>query len=141
MRHYEVRRHIAAEPAVVWQTLTDPAALIAAGTGIERIDGAIAPGERFTLWSTAAPGRGFRTRVTELTAPSSMEWTGGMPAGLFRGVRRFALSPARGGTDFHMREEFTGLMLPLIWRTMPDLQPSFEAFADGLARASEAAVR
>ncbi|MFN8082433.1 MAG: SRPBCC domain-containing protein [Kineosporiaceae bacterium] len=137
MRYYEVHRHIDAEPSMIWQTLTDPAALVAAGTGIERIDGAIVPGGRFTIWSHAAPGRGFRTRVTEFTARSSMEWTGGMPAGLFRGVRRFSLTPAAGGTDFHMREEFTGLMLPLIWRSMPDLQPSFEAFADGLARASE----
>ena len=67
------------------------AALVAAGTGIERVGGAIAPGGTFTIWSQAAPGRGFKTRVTELTAPSSMEWTGGMPAGLFRGVRRLSL--------------------------------------------------
>jgi hypothetical protein len=31
-----------------------------------------------------------------------------------------------------MREEFTGLMLPMIWKSMPDLGPSFEQFASGL---------
>ena len=30
-------------------------------------------------------------------------------------------------------------MLPLIWRSMPDLQPSFNTFAEGLARATEGA--
>ena len=50
MRYYEVHRHIDAEPSMIWQTLTDPAALVAAGTGIERIDGAIVPGGRFTIW-------------------------------------------------------------------------------------------
>jgi len=40
-----------------------------------------------------------------------------------------------------MREECTGPMLPLIWRSMPDLQPSFEQFASGLkARAEEGAA-
>jgi hypothetical protein len=37
-----------------------------------------------------------------------------------------------------MREEYTGPLLALIWRSMPDLRPSFEQFAVGLkARAEE----
>ena len=31
-----------------------------------------------------------------------------------------------------MREEYSGPMVPLIWRSMPDLQPSFDKFARGL---------
>lgn len=137
MRSYEVRRHIAAVPAVVWAALTDGDRLIAADTGIQRIDGRIEPGGTFTLWSEAVPDRGFKTRVTEMEAPLWMVWEGGLPAGLFRGVRSFALTPAAGGTDFVMREEFTGPMLPLIWRSMPDLQSSFDTFAEGLARTTE----
>jgi hypothetical protein len=137
MRSYEVRRHIAAEPALVWATLTDADRLVAAGTGILRIDGRIEPGSTFTVWSQAVPDRGFKTRVSQMTAPHRMVWEGGLPAGLFRGVRTFTLTAADGGTEFVMREEFTGPMLPLIWRSMPDLQPSFDAFADGLARETE----
>lgn len=33
-----------------------------------------------------------------------------------------------------MREEYSGPLLALIWRSMPDLQPSFDAFAAGLKR-------
>jgi hypothetical protein len=139
MRSYEVRRHITAEPAVVWSALTDGDRLVAADAGIQRIDGHIEPGGRFTLWTEAVPDRGFKTRVTEMEAPLRMVWEGGLPAGLFRGVRTFTLTPAAGGTDFVMREEFTGLMLPLIWRSMPDLQPSFHTFAEGLARTTEGA--
>lgn len=139
MRHYEVRRQIAAEPAVVWETLTDAERLVAADTGIARIQGVIAAGSTFTLWSEAVPQRGFKTRVVELAAPERMVWAGGMPGGLFRGVRTFTLTPTGGGIDFQMREEFSGPLLPLIWRTMPDLQPSFEDFASGLARATEEA--
>lgn len=137
MRYIEVRRHIAAEPAAIWAVLTDGDRLVAADTGIQRIDGRIETGSTFTLWSEAVPGRGFKTRVTEMDPPLRMVWRGGLPAGLFRGVRSFTLTPEAGGTDFVMREEFTGPMLPLIWRSMPDLQPSFETFAAGLARTTE----
>jgi hypothetical protein len=139
MRSYEVRRHIALEPAVVRAALTDGDRLIAADMGIQRIDSRIEPGGTFTLWSEAVPDHGFKTRVTKMEAPLRMVWEGGLPAGLFRGVRSFTLTPAADGTDFVMREEFTGPMLPLIWRSMPDLQSSFDTFTDGLARTTDGA--
>ena len=37
-----------------------------------------------------------------------------------------------------MREEYSGPLLPLIWRSMPDLQPSFDQFAAGLKARAEA---
>jgi hypothetical protein len=61
-----------------------------------------------------------------------------MPLGLFRGVRTYTLSADDGGhTSFRMREEYTGPLLPLIWRSMPDLGPSFSTFAEGLKRRVE----
>ncbi len=66
-----------------------------------------------------------------------MTWAGGMPLGLFKGVRTFALTPEDGTTRFTMREEYSGPMLPLIWRSMPDLQPSFDQFAAGLKARAE----
>lgn len=40
---------------------------------------------------------------------------------------------------FKMRDEYTGPLLPRIWRWMPDLGPSFEQFANGLKARAEAA--
>ena len=49
-----------------------------------------------------------------------------------------AVSPdASGSTAFHMREEYTGPLVGLIWRSMPDLGPSFERFAQGLKQRVE----
>lgn len=70
-----------------------------------------------------------------------MVWEGGMPLGLFRGVRRFTLTPSGRGTDFHMSEEFSGLLAPLITRSIPDLTPSFEKFANGLKALAEETSR
>ena len=63
-----------------------------------------------------------------------------MPLGLFNGVRTFTLSPLEGGaTRFTMREEYTGPLVPLMWRSMPDLGPSFAQFANGLKERAEKA--
>ncbi|MGE0592664.1 MAG: SRPBCC family protein [Vicinamibacterales bacterium] len=141
MRHFEVRRTIAASPDRVWAVLTDARALVAGGLGLTRLDGTIAPGARLKLWSDASPGRAFALRVREFTPHRRMVWEGGMPLGLFRGVRHFTLTPAGAGTEFHMREEFTGLLAPLIGRSLPDLTPSFEKFASGLQALAEERTR
>ena len=141
MKRFEVRRTIAAPPDAVWAHLTDAQALVTGGLGIERLEGAIAPGAALKVWSAVNPGRAFALRVTEFTPPRRMVWTGGMPLGLFTGVRRFTLTPTAAGTEFHMHEEFSGLLSPLIAGSIPDLQPSFEQFADGLRRLSEESAR
>ena len=67
-----------------------------------------------------------------------MVWRGGMPLGLFRGLRSYTLTPdGEGRTAFRMREQFSGPLLPLIWRSMPDMGPSFEQFARGLKQRVE----
>jgi hypothetical protein len=67
-----------------------------------------------------------------------MVWSGGMPLGLFTGTRTFTLTPrSDGSTEFTMREEFRGLLAPLIGRSIPDLQPAFDAFAAALKREAE----
>jgi hypothetical protein len=36
-----------------------------------------------------------------------------------------------------MKEEFSGLLEPMISKSIPDMTESFELFADGLKRAAE----
>jgi hypothetical protein len=138
MRFYEATASIAAEPDTIWRILTDASGYAEWDSGVTRIDGRIAPDERIKVMSEANPGRAFPVKVTELAPGRRMVWSGGMPLGLFRGVRTFTLSPEGNGTTrFHMREEYTGPMLPLIWRSMPDLGPSFTQFATGLKARAE----
>jgi hypothetical protein len=137
MKVYEVRRTIAAPPERIWATLTDASALVSGGLGVARLDGEIKPGAKLKLWSEANPGRAFALRVTEFAPAKRMVWEGGMPFGLFKGVRQYNLTPKGAGTEFHMREEFSGPMLALIGSSIPDLQPSFEKFADGLSKLAE----
>ena len=106
---------------------------------MERVEGTISPGSKIKVFSRISPGRAFPVKVT-LDPPSRMTWTGGMPLGLFKGVRTFTLtSESETSTRFDMREEFTGPLLSMIWKSMPDLTASFEQFADGLKEAAERA--
>jgi hypothetical protein len=138
MKSYEASAVIGADPAKVWRVLIDGASYPAWDSGVERVDGTIAQGQKITVYSSVNPGRGFPVRVTEFTPGHGMTWSGGMPFGLFRGVRTFRLEPRDGGTAFTVREEYTGPLLPLIWRSMPDLGPSFTRFATGLKQRVEA---
>jgi hypothetical protein len=138
MKSYEAAATIRADPEAIWALLTDAGAYADWDSGVERVEGTIAPGETIKVYSEANPGRAFPVKVTEFRPGQRMTWSGGMPLGLFRGVRTFTLSPAPdGAARFDMREEYTGPLLPLIWRSMPDLGPSFEQFARGLKARAE----
>ena len=138
MRFYEAASDIVASPESVWAVLVDGAAWSAWDSGVDAVDGTIAAGEKLTIHSHAAPGRAFPVKVSVFDPPRALRFSGGMPLGLFRGVRTYTLSPeADGRTAFRVREEYTGPLLPLIWRSMPDLGPSFTSFAEGLKRQAE----
>ena len=137
MKSYEAGATIAAAPDAVWAILTDAPGYAGWDSGVERVEGTIAPGETITVVSEANPGRAFPVKVTAFEPGRAMTWSGGMPLGLFKGVRTFSLVPDGTTTRFTLREEYSGPMLWLIWRSMPDLGPSFERFARGLKQRAE----
>lgn len=132
MLTYQSAVDIDAAATDVWAVLVDVARWSEWDSGVLGVEGSVAPGARLSLRIAANPSRAFTLKVVELAPPSAMTWRGGMPLGLFTGTRTYRLTPRTGGTHFAMREEYTGPMLPLIARSMPDLQPSFDQFAAGL---------
>lgn len=123
----------------VWTILTDLPLWPQWNTTVERVAGTVALGRRVTVWVKINPGRAFPLHVTELAAPRRMVWSGGMPLGLFRGTRVFELLASEPGTtQFRMSEAYTGLLAGLISRSIPDLQPAFDEFAQCLKREAEA---
>ncbi len=138
MRYYEATTTISAPPEVVWSVLVATASWPSWDSGVDGVEGGVAHGARLKIRSQAAPGRAFPVKVTVLEPPVRLEFTGGMPLGLFRGVRNYVLaSDGEGGTRFSVREEYSGPLLGLIWKSMPDLGPSFERFAGGLKAKAE----
>lgn len=136
---FTVTRRIAGPPDRAWALLADLASWRAWNPTIVTIEGSATPGGTVRLVSTVDPKRTFTLRVTEVVPPGRMTWTSGMPLGLFSGTRTYRLAAAADGsaTDFSMTETYTGPLAGVIGGSIPDLGPSFEAFADGLKAAVE----
>lgn len=138
MKEFQTRIAIRAPVAKIWSLLTDAAAYPAWNTTVRRVDGTIAHGQKVTVHPQLATGRAFPVKVAELAPGARMVWRGGVPF-LFAGERTFTLEPqADGVVEFRMREAFTGLMAPLLTRSIPDLQPAFDEFAACLKKQAEA---
>jgi len=138
MKAFAVTIAIRATPERIWALLTDSAGYPGWNHTVDLVEGTIAPGERITVHAKISPGRAFPVKVSEWEICRRMVWIGGMPLGLFTGTRTFELKPGANGTvEFSMREAYTGLMAPLIGRSIPNLQPAFDEFAGDLKRASE----
>jgi hypothetical protein len=120
----------------IWILLTDARGFPRWNSTVTSVDGEIGEGKRIVV---RAPGtdRKFTPKVSGIVPKKSMIWTGGF-APMFKGVRTFNLSAQPdGSTDFAMEERFSGLMLPLVGRSLPDFKPIFERYASDLKNESE----
>jgi hypothetical protein len=131
-----VELSIQASPGRIWTLLTDAKDFPRWNSTVTAIDGEIRDGQRIRIH---VPGtdRTFTPLISNVLADAHMTWAGGF-APLFKGVRTFELTPESGGaTTFVMQERFSGLMLPIAGRAMPDLGPVFERYAADLKHESE----
>ncbi|MEO0868025.1 MAG: SRPBCC domain-containing protein [Cyanobacteria bacterium J06642_11] len=138
MRSFETTITIARPADAIWSVLTDATTYPEWATGTHRLEGKIAEGSALKLFTVSKPQQPMTLKVTKLVAPQTFTLSGGLPLGLFRGDRTFTLRPvSEDTTEFHMREIFTGPLEPILGRMIPDLTPSFEAYAAGLKQKCE----
>jgi hypothetical protein len=134
---YTVSRTISAPLETIWKLLTDAAGYKAWNDAVLSVEGTIAVGSTIRLVSVANPKRAFKLTVVSMNAPREMIWADSMPLGLFKGTRTYLIERSETSTTFSMTEEFTGLLAPLITKSIPDLTDSFNMFADSLKIAAE----
>lgn len=131
-----VEANIHAKAERVWSVLTNAKDFSRWNSTVASIEGEIRDGARIRL---RVPGsdRVFTPAISNVVPNQHMTWTGGF-APVFKGVRTFELtSRSDGSTDFAMQERFSGLILPLVRKSLPDFGPIFERYADDLKRESE----
>jgi hypothetical protein len=130
---FQTSIEIASSAEQVWSVLTDAARYTTWNSTVDRVEGSIARGNTVTVHAKISPGRTFPVRVTQFDAQRSMTWSNAMPLGLFKGERVFTLSPSGAGrVRFAMKETYSGLLAPVITKSIPDLQPVFDQFAADL---------
>lgn len=136
-RSVTVEIPIKASPERLWALLTTAADIARWNSTVSSIEGTVAPGARLKI-TVPISSRTFNVQVDTFEPPHRLVWSDGNA--VFRGVRTYALMPQAGGiTLFHMEEVFTGFMLPLIARSLPDFKPVFERYAADLKREAERA--
>ena len=83
---------------------------------------------------TDSPSPMFSSRATVAADPAHV-WSLLVDLERWPGWDPNELQPVGDGTDVDVREVFRGPLAPMITRSIPDLQPSFDAFVAGLADA------
>ncbi len=126
---------IQAEPARIWELLTDAKEFPRWNSTVTSIDGRIAEGESLKL-RVPISDRTFTPKVSGVEPERRMIWSDGA-APFFRGVRTFELDRAGNETVFRMNEVMSGVFLPMIKGSLPDFAPVFEQYARDLKRAAE----
>ena len=112
---------IDASPAEVWAILTDFSGYHEWNPFL--VDASGEPREGTTLSVTLAPPGGrritLRPEVTSVAAGEVLEWWGHLGVrGLFDGRHRFELQAAGRGTHLVQSEIFTGVLVPLVARSL-----------------------
>ncbi|HEX3376422.1 MAG TPA: SRPBCC domain-containing protein [Candidatus Acidoferrales bacterium] len=138
MKEFKASTSIQAPAEKIWSVLTNVSAWPEWDPNCEKVEGQAVLGNKLKVFTKLSPGRAFPVKVTELTPNRKMTWTGGMPFGIFTGVRTYTLdSKSEGNVDFTMHEVFSGPMLGLIGKSIPDMSAAFEQFCSGLKTRSE----
>jgi hypothetical protein len=139
MRH-ELRTEIDIDAPVdeVWAHLVDLSAYGDWNPFITSATGSAEVGRRLTLRMEPPGGRAmtFRPVVTEASHGKVFEWLGrlGVP-GLFDGRHRFELTATPTGTRLVQREEFKGLLVRPLRRSLDTgTRAGFEAMNEALRR-------
>jgi uncharacterized protein YndB with AHSA1/START domain len=137
MKIFEATTTINASPETVWNILADPAGYPDWDPAMDHIEGRLALGETVKFFTKLSP-QAFPVKVTAFEPGRKMALTGGMPLGLFKSERTHTLTPVRDGqTTFHTKEIFSGLLLPVFGRNLPDLTENFKGFAAALKSQAE----
>ncbi|MBV7339071.1 SRPBCC domain-containing protein [Chloroflexi bacterium TSY] len=140
MKVFTASANINAPAEAIWSILIDAPNYPEWDPSVIRIEGTIGLNNKITAYTKLSPDRAFPVTVTGFVPNQSMTWSGGMPLGLFKGVRTFTLNHVETSVvNFVVREEFSGLLLPIMGRSLPDLTQTFEDFVAGLKERAEGA--
>ncbi|MFF4894338.1 SRPBCC family protein [Micromonospora chersina] len=119
--HLHTEIEIDAAPTAVWTILTDLASYPEWNPFITSSTGTVATGERLVNRLEPPGGKKltFTSTVTEVDEGRAFEWLGrlGLP-GVFDGRHRFVLVPHGEGTRLVQTESFTGMLVPLLRKSL-----------------------
>ena len=142
MRELRTAIDIDAPADKVWAILTDLSQFADWNPFIQEAEGEVREGAKLRVRIEPPGGKAmtFTPTVTRVAPEQSFRWLGRVLfPGLFDGEHIFELSPTSdGGTHFVHREEFRGVLVPLLWRNLDtQARQGFEAMNAALKARAE----
>jgi len=140
MREISAAVDIKAKPERVWEVLTDFARYPEWNPFIREASGAARVGETLTLRMFPEGGRPmtFKPKVLVAEEGAELRWIGRLILpGIFDGEHRFALSAQGDGTRVVQSEKFTGLLVPLLGKTIDGTVENFRRLNSALKDTAE----
>ncbi len=131
---YHIETLLEADPGKVWELLTNKDKLLRWDSMLVELNGSIAPLQKIKLRSRMDPSRSFSLKISDFVSPKKMVWESGMLP-FFKGVRTYQLNSVENGTHFIMHEKFSGLMLPMMRKMLPDCELLFGTYVKDLKKA------
>jgi hypothetical protein len=142
MREVYTEITIDAPPARVWEMVTDLAAYKTWNPFIVESSGQAVLGERLTCRPRLGRKRiaTFHPVVTQVEKERVFAWTGHvLVKGLADGVHIFELKPEGDGTVLVHRQEFYGLLVPILWKIIErTAEKGFTLMNEALKKRAEA---
>lgn len=137
MKTYSATTTIHASTETIWNILTDAKEYPSWDVSMDHIEGKLVLGETVKFF-TKLSAQAFPVKVTAFEPSRKMVLTGGMPLGLFKSERTHTLTTNKdGSTTFKTEEIFSGLLLPVFGKNIPDLTENFNNFAASLKKRAE----
>ena len=141
MRVLETRIQISASPEKVWSILTDFETYPEWNPFITNAQGQIKVGAKLTI--DLSPPRTkamvFKPVVKSVVENREFSWIGHfLFPGIFDGEHIFNIKPTESGCLFIQKENFSGLLLPLLWKSLDkDTREGFEQMNQALKEKAE----
>ena len=145
MREIDTEIVIDAAPERVWEILTEFESFPDWNPFMRRIEGEPEAGSKLEVELEPPDGKAMTFKPTVLVSEANRElrWLGRLllPR-IFDGEHVLELSPIEGGgTRFAHREEFRGLLVPLLGKTLERTERGFRAMNEALKERAEAPER
>ncbi len=141
MKELRTEIEIEASPQAVWEILMDFGSYPEWNPFIVALAGTAELGEQLEVSMQPPGGRSmkFRPKVTVLEPTTRLQWLGKLGIkGVFDGRHQFTIEPTSDGTRFVQSEVFTGILVPLLSRSLDGAtRRGFEAMNTALKERAE----
>jgi len=146
MRELYTEIEIDASAETVWDILLDFTRYPAWNPFVTSIEGPAVEGERITIHLEPPSGKTmtFKPTVVSCEEPWEFAWLGHLfIPGIFDGKHIFEIAAhGKGKVQFVQREEFRGLIVPLLWKSLDtDTRSGFEAMNIALKARAESKLK